>query len=198
MSKENGRVVDGKEKNAKDTLIQVASLLFQRQGYHATGVNQIIKESKIPKGSLYYYFPGGKEEIAMEAVKRNAAFVTDRIQDSLQQIQEPALAIEHLINSLGEQFLSAQGTMGVPIASVALETALISDSLRAACTAAYEAFEVQFSEKLRQSGYQEELANELGMVINSMMEGAFIVSLTKGNLDPLHAVSRQIKILLRK
>lgn len=189
---------DNKENSTKNKLIQVASLLFQRQGFHATGVNQIIKESNTPKGSLYYYFPGGKEEIAIEAVKLNAAFVSERIRECMLQIEDPVLAIQHLIHSMGEQFLSAQGTMGVPIASVALETALISKSLRAACTEAYEGFEKLIADKLRQSGVKEELATELGNVINSMIEGAFIISLTKGNLDPLHAVSRQIKTLIGK
>ncbi len=52
----------------RQQIIEKTSELFERQGYHATGLNQIVSESETPRGSLYYYFPEGKEELAAEAV----------------------------------------------------------------------------------------------------------------------------------
>ena len=43
-------------------------MLFRRNGYAATGTNEIVAVSGAPKGSLYHYFPAGKAEIAAEAV----------------------------------------------------------------------------------------------------------------------------------
>ncbi|UUZ80779.1 TetR/AcrR family transcriptional regulator [Paenibacillus sp. P26] len=54
--------------SARERLIQATSNLIELQGYHATGLNQIIKEGGAPKGSLYYYFPNGKEELVAESV----------------------------------------------------------------------------------------------------------------------------------
>jgi AcrR family transcriptional regulator len=42
--------------SAKDRILETASELFFNQGYNLTGINQIIEESKIAKGSLYYNF----------------------------------------------------------------------------------------------------------------------------------------------
>ncbi|MDR4379197.1 TetR/AcrR family transcriptional regulator, partial [Bacillus amyloliquefaciens] len=36
----------------KERIIQAPSYLFQIQGYHGTGLNQIIKESGGPRGSV--------------------------------------------------------------------------------------------------------------------------------------------------
>ncbi len=58
--------------NTKDIFIDTASSLFDNQGYHATGISEILKKSNAPKGSLYYYFPQGKEQLAQEALQKTA------------------------------------------------------------------------------------------------------------------------------
>lgn len=57
-----------KKQDTKEIILQCATRLFQRQGYNGTGLNQIIEESGAPKGSIYYHFPNGKEEIAVESI----------------------------------------------------------------------------------------------------------------------------------
>ncbi len=56
--------------STRDQIIEATAGLLETQGYRATGLNQIIEESGAPKGSLYYYFPGGKEEFSTEASAR--------------------------------------------------------------------------------------------------------------------------------
>jgi TetR/AcrR family transcriptional repressor of lmrAB and yxaGH operons len=51
--------------NTRERILATASGLFQRQGYHATGLNQVLAEGKAPKGSLYFHFPRGKEQLAL-------------------------------------------------------------------------------------------------------------------------------------
>ncbi len=59
--------------STRDHIIDTTSQLLEQQGYFATGLNQIVQESGAPKGSLYYYFPEGKEELTAEAIERSAA-----------------------------------------------------------------------------------------------------------------------------
>ncbi len=54
--------------NARQDAIEAAVRLFRSQGYSATGLSQLLEESGAPKGSFYFHFPGGKEQLALEAL----------------------------------------------------------------------------------------------------------------------------------
>jgi AcrR family transcriptional regulator len=43
--------------------------LLRRQGYAATGIKQIVTGPQGPFGSLYHFFPGGKERLGAEAIR---------------------------------------------------------------------------------------------------------------------------------
>lgn len=185
------------KESSKDKLIKTASRLFQMQGYHATGLNQITKESGAPKGSLYYHFPDGKEQLALESLQLTAKFVLDQIVEGLEKSSDPVIAIQNFIKDMAERFEKEGCKGGVPVASIALETTLISKPLRNACQSAYGKFQDVFTQKLISSGFEENKATELGVVINSMVEGAFLLSFTMGDSTPLRLVAEQIPALLR-
>ena len=66
---------------AREKILQTASELMEKQGYHGTGLNEIIQRSGAPKGSLYYYFPEGKEQLASETILRAGQIVSERFRD---------------------------------------------------------------------------------------------------------------------
>lgn len=188
--------MNGKE-SSKDKLIHTASRLFQLQGYHATGLNQITRESGAPKGSLYYHFPDGKEQLALESIQLTARFVSEQIANGLNISPDPVTAIQDFITDLAGRFEKEECKGGVPIASIALETSLISEPLREACQTAYGSFQHIFTQKLIRASFEEKRAEELGIIINAMIEGAFLLSFTMGNSEPLRLVAKQIPILLQ-
>ena len=55
---------------SREAFIASTGRLLRRQGYAATGLNEIVSRSGAPKGSLYFHFPGGKEELAAAAMER--------------------------------------------------------------------------------------------------------------------------------
>ena len=63
--------------------------LIEKQGYHATGLNEIIRESGAPKGSVYYYFPGGKEQIGAEAILEAGKIISARLRGLLGERRQP-------------------------------------------------------------------------------------------------------------
>ncbi len=57
--------------NRKTQIIEVASKLFFEQGYHVTGIKQIIEAADIAKGTFYSHFKS-KEELGLEWLQRGS------------------------------------------------------------------------------------------------------------------------------
>ena len=53
----------------RDRIVEHSSQLFRRQGFAATGMKQIVAEARAPFGSVYHFFPEGKEQLGVEAIR---------------------------------------------------------------------------------------------------------------------------------
>lgn len=184
------------EQPAKNRILETAARLFQRQGYHATGLNQIVVESGTPKGSLYYYFPNGKEELAVAAIGLIRDEIEMRIRQFLAGIDDPSDAIQAMIREMAKEFDEPEYIIHCTVSLLTLEVSLLSEPLRLACMECVEAWERAFAEKLEQSGCDAQRSRELGILMQSMIDGAMISSLGKRSMEPLLHVSEQIPLLL--
>ncbi|MGL1418954.1 TetR family transcriptional regulator, partial [Vibrio parahaemolyticus] len=57
-----------KTRDARTRALETAERLFRTQGFAATGLTQILDESGSPKGSFYFHFPDGKQQLAREVL----------------------------------------------------------------------------------------------------------------------------------
>ncbi|WP_042347473.1 TetR/AcrR family transcriptional regulator [Bacillus massiliigorillae] len=186
------------KRDSRESILEAASRLFNLQGYHATGLNQILKESGAPKGSLYYHFPNGKEQLAIEAVQSMSQIIKTDTKEKLALYSDPVEAFQHLIQELSALFDRIDELEGVPIGLLAAETSLKSEPLRKACQSAFEGIEAIYAQKLIKNGYTEERANDISIVISSMIEGSITRSLTNKNGQPLLLMSESIPLLLKR
>ncbi|MEW6505012.1 MAG: TetR/AcrR family transcriptional regulator [Chloroflexota bacterium] len=169
----------------RQKIIQTTSDLLERQGYHASGLNEIIQSSGAPKGSLYHYFPGGKAEIAVEAV-RNAAEATARIiEDHLAGYEDPAEGVRTLLEEIARRVEESGFAAGGPLMLVALETVNSSEPINRACRQAYRRIQAVFSSRLAAGGMNDAAANSLALLIVATIEGATLLSRTLHDTQPL-------------
>ena len=76
--------------NRENLLKQGVALLMQ-QGYHGTGLKEILDAVQIPKGSFYNYF-GSKENFAAEAIQHYINPFIDQLSGHLQNPDHDALS----------------------------------------------------------------------------------------------------------
>src|SRR5256886_11201300 len=66
----------------KATLVAAGTQLILEQGYHQTGIQDVLQAAGVPKGSFYYYFPS-KEAFALEVIAQFAAAYLARLEQHL-------------------------------------------------------------------------------------------------------------------
>lgn len=167
------------------------------QGYHGTGLNQIVAESKTPRGSLYYYFPNGKEELAAEAVRYRGQGMVQHIRAVLAEIEDPKEAIYQLVQIMIANLLKRNFTTGAPVAGVAMEASNASEVLREACHEVYNLVSQPLKDKLLVV-YGEEQADSLGTAILAALEGALVMAYTSRSAKPLEAIAEMVNECLGK
>lgn len=182
--------------NAREQILQTTCDLLEKQGYHGTGLNEIVRESGAPKGSLYYYFPEGKEQITAEAVLQSGEAVSERIRAGLAASSSASKAIHDFILLIAENVERSGFAAGSPLTAVAMETATQSERINRACREAYGMLQAAFTEKLLASGFPSTKASELGAFITASVEGGIILSRTYHTADPLRLVAKQLKTLI--
>ncbi len=66
--------------DTRTRMIISATELFRENGYSGTGFRDVVAHSGAPRGSIYHHFPGGKTELAEEAVRLAGDVVAARIE----------------------------------------------------------------------------------------------------------------------
>lgn len=178
-------------------MVETAARLLWAQGFHATGLQQILEESSAPKGSLYFHFPGGKEQLAAEAVRAAGGTVNGTIRKLFDEHDSVEAALHALVEMWARGLEKSEFQRGCPIATITLEAASKSDVIRAVCEEMYAGWECLITERLVREGWGETRAAALATVILSALEGALILARARRDVAPLRTVGAQMEALLR-
>ena len=106
---------------SRTALVDTAALLFRRQGYAATGVNQILETADVKAGSLYHHFPDGKQQLAAAVVDSVGADIENR----LRQFLDSGLPVADIVDGwidLMASGLASDRRDGCPIEPIATES----------------------------------------------------------------------------
>lgn len=186
-----------KTAQTRERLLETASHLFRAQGFHATGLDEVLKLSDTPKGSLYHYFPGGKDQLAVEALGHVAAKMEQRMSTLLASNKDPAKALRALLDFTAKSLMESDFRNGCPIAGVTVDVACENDSLREACDHGFNILLEVFTLYMKGAGLSEKRAKSLAILFLSALEGAIILSRAQKNVTFFNAVAGELVQLIR-
>lgn len=176
----------------KERLVHTAMRLFRRQGYASTGLKQILAESGAPRGSLYHYFPGGKEAIGEAAVERAGRLVREMLAELAERHREPEAFVRAYCEVMAGWMEESGFRSGCPIATTLLETAPESPSITAAGERAIEGWIHVVSGALERSGTPQTEARRKAQAIVAAVEGALLLARVRRSPRPILDVAELV------
>ncbi len=169
----------------RDRILDASGELFRRQGFVGTGVKQIVEAAKAPFGSLYHFFPGGKEELGAAVIRSSG----DLYRQLFEVIVDPA---PDLVTGVADFFAGAAETLretdyvdACPIATVALEVSSTSEPMREAAAEVFESWISAATERFVAARIPEARARTLAIEMIAVLEGAFVLSRALRSTEPV-------------
>ncbi|MFH8490122.1 TetR/AcrR family transcriptional regulator [Streptomyces longisporoflavus] len=186
----------GATTGTRDRIVVAAARLLQRQGYVGTGIKQIAKDAQATLGSVYHFFPGGKEAVAVAAITYSGEEFATLLRESLNSVEDPGAAIEACVAELATGLRESGWIDGCPVTAAALETLGTESEIQRACAAALGGWERLVEEKLLGAGFDAADARELATTVISALEGAEVTAQVNRTEEPLRMVGRQMARLI--
>ncbi len=182
---------------SRAALIDTAATLFRRQGYAATGINQILDEACVKPGSLYHHFPRGKQQLAAAVVDSAGATIEGLLRRFLAGGLPVADIVDRWVDLLIDG-LTADRRDGCPIEPIATESVNASPLVREASARAFTGWCRAIEERLCADGWPETEAETVAIGVISLIEGALILSRIAGDAGALVAAKPAARRLLRR
>ncbi|TGM58414.1 TetR/AcrR family transcriptional regulator [Leptospira adleri] len=183
---------------SKERMIQAMALSLETRGYNATGLNEIVASSKSPKGSIYFHFPGGKEDLAAEAITVSGREMGSMFKALLESSKTPANGIGTIFKVLERKLIETDFKQGCPVATTASETASQFSSVNDACKAVFAEWNEELEAYFIKSGWVRKKALELSTSILCLLEGAILLSRTNRDSGPMRSAANTAKLLIQK
>jgi AcrR family transcriptional regulator len=169
----------------RDRIVDSSAELFRRQGYAATGVKQIVVEARAPFGSLYHFFPGGKEQLGAEAIRTSGALYEQLIPAVFDPAPDVVTGVRNFFAGAAEHLRKTDYADACPIATVALEVSSSSETMRQACAEVFEGWIAAGAKVHAGAGVSREKARELTIAMLAALEGAFVLARALRTTEPL-------------
>jgi AcrR family transcriptional regulator len=169
----------------KDRIMDSSAELFRRQGYTGTGIKQILAAANAPFGSLYHFFPGGKEQLGAETIRSSGGLYMQLFATIAAQAPDVPTAIAGFFSGAAETLLQTDYADACPIATVALEISSSNEQLREACADVFDGWIAGATEYFAAAGIPRARARELALSMLCLLEGAFIFCRALRSTEPL-------------
>jgi AcrR family transcriptional regulator len=159
----------------RQRIIGATAVLMRRQGYEATGMKEIVTAASAPFGSVYHFFPGGKEQLGAETIQWSGAEYAKLLAAALDSSPDLAGGVRAFFEGAAEHLVATGYADACPIATIALEVSSHSEVLRQACAAVFEMWIGDGARRLAAGGVPHGAARRLAIEMLAMLEGAFVL-----------------------
>lgn len=178
------------EEGTRTRIVEASTELFRRHGYAGTGLKAIVASSTSTYGSLYHFFPGGKEELAVVALRSGGEMYRALVEAFYAENADVVAATTTFFEGAAAVVEMTGFADACPIATVALEVASTSEPMRQAAAEAFESWLSVLERRFIEAGLDQARARDVAVELFCAIEGAFLLSRTIRSTEPIKIAGR--------
>jgi AcrR family transcriptional regulator len=160
------------ELGSRQRMIEATIDLMRGSGLSGAGINEIVRASGAPKGSVYHFFPGGKQQIAAEALTAYSQRVMAFIDAALASQTKPHLKVRALFDAFARRVEGGRFRKSCAAGTVCLDLDADLELLRGVVADAFAAWTELIARHFAQDDGQA--ARSFAGLLLTAFEGAYI------------------------
>jgi TetR/AcrR family transcriptional repressor of lmrAB and yxaGH operons len=178
--------------DSKDRMITAARQLFREHGYLGTALSDVITDSAAPRGSLYFHFPGGKEELATEVILVYAADLIAHTNRAAATTHTAVELIQAFMARYRDELVDSNYRAGCALAYIVLEATPASPQLSDVTRRGFQDLITTLAARLEEKNIPPDQAHQLATLAVTTMEGALLLSRALRNTTPFDTATTQL------
>jgi TetR/AcrR family transcriptional repressor of lmrAB and yxaGH operons len=169
-------------------MIDSAVTLLATRGLEGTSFSDVLERSGAPRGSIYYHFPAGKDELVDAAI----ALAGERALGVLEAVRgSPPKDVTGFFLDLWRAVL-IRSDLRAGCAVLAVTVATDSPDLLGHAATIFRAWRGRLAELYELGGMEPEAAARLATTVVAASEGAVVVSRAERSMEPFELVAAQL------
>jgi len=173
----------------RQRIVDASAALMRRQGYEATGMKEIVTAASAPFGSVYHFFPGGKEQLGAETIRWSGGEYGKLLAAALETGTDLTAGVRAFFTGAAEHLAATGYADACPIATIALEVSSHSEVLRQACDEVFGVWIEEGTRRFTGQGIPAGTARRLAVALLSLLEGAFVLCRAARSTEALEIAS---------
>ena len=175
-------------------LVSAAEVMRER-GAAGVTIDEVLARSGAPRGSVYYHFPEGRNQILTEALRYAGDAITATIDEAADRGAQSLLRdfVEFWESLLADSDFNA----GCPVVAAAIGSASDEPQLTAEAGQIFDRWRTALSRAFLADGFDVSEAASLAVMSISALEGAVVLCRSTCNTEPLRDVHSQLEFLIK-
>ncbi|MGE2725243.1 TetR/AcrR family transcriptional regulator [Mycolicibacterium pulveris] len=175
-------------------LISAAEVLRER-GAAGVTIDEVLARSGAPRGSVYYHFPGGRNQILTEALQYAGDVITEVMDDAV--AHGGMYLVRQFVEFWEKLLVKSDFAAGCPVVAAAIGSADDKPALSSLAGGIFSHWRDALTRAFVSDGFDEAQAASLAIMCIASLEGAVVLCRSTRSVDPLHDVAQQVEFLIR-
>jgi AcrR family transcriptional regulator len=175
-------------------LVSAAEVLRER-GAAGVTIDEVLARSGAPRGSVYYHFPEGRNQILTEALQYASGLVTDVIDAAAEK--GGIYLVRRFVTFWEDLLAESDFTAGCPVVAAAIGSADDEPQLTTVAGSIFGRWRDALTRAFISDGFDEPCAASLAITCIASLEGAVVLCRSTRSVDPLREVAEQLEFLIK-